>query len=346
MIEDDKRYMRRALQIARGGLLHASPNPMVGAVIVAPGGRIIGEGFHRRCGEGHAEPNAIVSVDPEDRPLLRQSTIYVTLEPCSHHGRTPACSNLIIKTGIPRVVVGCLDPFAKVNGRGIKMLRDAGVDVTVGILENECRDLNRKFIRCHRLNRPFITLKWAQTADGFMDARDDIQQSPLTISTPLTSVAVHRLRATHDAIMVGEGTVSKDNPSLSVRLFAGDTPTPVILGSDISPGAKLLHNHDTIIISTTPPSAGMTCRHIECDPHDITAVMSKLYDAGISSLLVEGGHKVLSSFINAGLWDVCRIEISSDKAPTAAHRQQAPSIPPGTLTSARLDSSVIMTITR
>ena len=224
MIEVDIKYMKRAMQIARGGLLHASPNPMVGAVIVAPDGRIIGEGFHRQCGSLHAEPNAVNSVSEADKHLLRESTMYVTLEPCSHQGRTPACARLIIEKQIPRVVIGSLDPFAKVNGNGVRMLREAGVEVIVGVLEQECLELNRRFMTCHQLQRPWITLKWAMTSDGYIDARNTLADQAMKITTGLGVTAVHRLRAIHDAILVGAGTVNADNPSLGVREFAGKSP--------------------------------------------------------------------------------------------------------------------------
>ncbi len=333
----DPRYMRRALQIARGGMFHASPNPMVGAVIVDPSGRIIGEGFHRRCGENHAEPNAIESVDPANRHLLQQATMYVTLEPCSHQGRTPACSRLIIETGIPRVVVGCLDPFARVNGRGIKMMREAGVEVIVGMLETECKEINKRFFTCHREHRPWITLKWAQTADGYIDARKSLDNSALSISTPQSLVAAHKLRASHDAILVGAGTVALDNPSLTLRHFAGTGPRPVILGNaNLKPDAGLLKRDETIVY----PSNGI-------DPHDLQSVMTDLYDRGISSLLVEGGATVLNSFITANLWDSCRVEISPTVAPAGCtYLCPAPSLPRGKMTTTAISTSTILTITR
>ena len=176
----DETYMSRALQLAKNGFGRVSPNPMVGAVVVADG-RIIGEGFHRQWGHAHAEVNAIASVAEADRRLLRQSTIYVTLEPCSHYGKTPPCSKLIIDTGIPRVVVGCLDPFKEVSGRGIKMLREAGVDVTTGVLERQCQWINRKFMTAHTHHRPYVTLKWAESADRFVDSdgsRDNDADAP------------------------------------------------------------------------------------------------------------------------------------------------------------------------
>ena len=272
--------MRRALELARHGLLDASPNPMVGAVIVDSSGKVIGEGWHRRCGEGHAEVNAVASV--KDPALVRDATMYVTLEPCSHYGKTPPCAQLIIDRGIPRVVVGCLDPFEKVAGRGVAMLRDAGVEVTVGCLETECVRLNERFMTAHRLRRPYITLKWAESSDGYIDGH---------ISTPLTSMLVHRLRATNDAILVGSGTWLADSPRLDTRLYAGRSPLRVIL--DRRGRADVPADDRTLVYS---------------DYNSLLDVLADLYRRGVTSLLVEGGAGVLSSFISENLWDTIRIE--------------------------------------
>src|SRR3712207_971938 len=199
----DERYMRRCLQLAANGRENAKPNPMVGAVLVAEG-RIIGEGYHVRCGEGHAEVNCFASVRPADEALLGQSTLYVSLEPCSHYGRTPPCADLIVRKGVRRVVVGCVDPFAKVQGRGIQRLRDAGIDVTVGVLEHECLELNRRFMTVNTHHRPYIILKWAQTQNGIIGHADG---KPLRISTAFTQMLVHKLRAECDAILVGRKTL-------------------------------------------------------------------------------------------------------------------------------------------
>ena len=199
---DDEKYMRRCLQLARNGQQNAKPNPMVGAVIVSADGRIIGEGYHVRCGEGHAEVNAFASVRAEDEPLLKEATIYVSLEPCSHYGKTPPCADLIIQKGVRRAVVGCVDPFAEVQGRGIRKLREAGIEVTVGVLEAECKALNRRFFTFHREQRPYIILKWAQTANGFID--DHFK--PIQISNDFTKMLSHKLRAEEDAILVGRVT--------------------------------------------------------------------------------------------------------------------------------------------
>ena len=292
---DDIRYMRRALQLARCGEGEASPNPLVGAVIVA-GGRIIGEGFHRRCGEPHAEVNAIASV--ADRSLLPHSTLYVTLEPCAHFGKTPPCAMLVIDCRIPRVVVGTRDPFERVSGRGIAMLLQAGIDVTEGVLADECRQLNSRFMTAHTLRRPFITLKWAQSSDGFIGIRDrDGSPRPAMISNPLSRVLAHRERIRHDAIMVGTNTVISDNPRLDARLWAGKSPIPVTIDRHgmMPKAAKLMHNRNTLIYG------------------DITLIdiLSDLYTShSVTSLLVEGGAKLLGSFIAADLWDAIRRETS------------------------------------
>ena len=216
---EEEKYMRRCIQLARNGLCNVSPNPMVGAVIVCDE-QIIGEGYHVRCGEAHAEVNAIRSV--KDPSLLKRSTIYVSLEPCSHHGKTPPCADLIIEKQIPKIVIGCQDPFSKVAGKGIQKLRNAGREVIVGVLEKECRELIRKFITFHTLHRPYIVLKWAESADGFIDL-ERTEGHPVLLSTPLTSMLVHKKRAESDAIMVGTRTALLDDPALTVRPGTGIT---------------------------------------------------------------------------------------------------------------------------
>ncbi len=266
MTEDEK-YMWRCLQLARNGQQNAKPNPMVGAVIVAEG-RIIGEGYHVRCGQGHAEVNAFASVSAEDEKLLSEATIYVSLEPCLHYGKTPPCADLIIKKGVKRVVVGCVDEFAEVQGRGIRKLRDAGIEVTVGVLEDECKALNRRFFTYHRLQRPYIILKWAQTANGFID---DHGQA-LAISTPFTQMLSHKLRAEEDAILVGRVTNEREHPQLTVRQWDGPNPKRLVIDRQHPLNLEVLHAH-----------------HIQ-------------------SLIVEGGRKTLDSFLAQGLWDEIRVE--------------------------------------
>ena len=221
-------YMRRCLQLAACGRGRVSPNPMVGAVIVCDG-KIVGEGYHRQFGGPHAEVNAVASMrDPE---CLSRSTLYVSLEPCSHYGKTPPCSRLIIEKKIPRVVVGCLDPFPSVSGRGVAMLREAGVEVVTGVLEAECRALNAAFMTAHERQRPYVVLKWAQSRDGFIDRRRRPEEAPCRFSDAQTSLFVHRLRAGCDAILVGARTAWLDNPTLTLRLWPGRrSPLRVVLG--------------------------------------------------------------------------------------------------------------------
>lgn len=306
-------YMRRALQLAAYGAGFVSPNPMVGAVIAAPDGRIIGEGWHRRYGGPHAEVNAVRSVAPEDLHLLPLSTIFVTLEPCSHYGKTPPCSKLIIEKEIPRVVIGMRDPFAAVSGRGIAMLREAGIEVIENILEEECRNINRRFITAHTLHRPYIQLKWAQSADGFIAAVDSEGNGiPVKLSTPLTSVEMHKQRSMMDAILVGTNTIISDNPSLTTRLWPGNSPRPVLLESSRLPlDAKIL-KRNPIFLSRDK---------------SLAENMSMLYsEYGITSLMVEGGHQTLQRFIDSNLYDEIRVETS----PQMLHAGiKAPILPDG-----------------
>lgn len=291
----DELYMRRCIQLARLGEQGAAPNPMVGAVVVCDG-RIIGEGYHRKCGGPHAEVNAIASV--RDESMLHRSTIYVSLEPCAHYGKTPPCADLIISKGIPRVVVGCVDPFAKVNGLGIKKLRDAGIEVKVGVLDEECQRLNRRFITFHGLQRPWVTLKWAQSADGFIDIHREASQPAARLSTPVTSILVHRLRAHRQAILVGTNTALMDNPTLNTRLWPGANPLRLVIDR---------HHRlpDTLHLQD-----GSLPTHVYTD-ETLSEILADLYQQGIQSLMVEGGAKLLQSFINQGLWDEARVETSS-----------------------------------
>lgn len=265
----DELYMRRCLQLARCGRQNAKPNPMVGAVLVAQD-RIIGEGYHVRCGEGHAEVNCFASVRSADEALVKEATLYVSLEPCSHWGKTPPCADLIVRKQVRRCVVGCIDPFAKVQGRGIQKLRDAGIDVTVGVLEEECRRLNRAFMTVNTLNRPYIILKWAQTQNGFIDDHGHALQ----ISSPFTQTLVHKLRAEVDAILVGRVTDEREHPQLNVRRWSGPNPERLVLGHGLTP----------------------------------EAVVAQLQQEHKQSLLVEGGRQTLQSFLDRGLWDEIGVE--------------------------------------
>lgn len=293
----DEKYMRRALQLATFGAGHVSPNPMVGAVIVAPDGTIIGEGFHRKFGEGHAEVNAFRSVKPSDEHLLPVSTIYVTLEPCSHWGKTPPCANLIVEKGIARAVIATRDPNPKVAGRGVAIMQNAGISVSEGILRKEAIILNKRFFTAQILHRPWILLKWAQTAEGKLSNPDG---SPLQISSPATSSLMHAQRALCDAIMVGTNTILTDNPSLDTRLWPGDSPRPVIFKSDkITDSIK-----NSLKIYSRSPIILDPAISLEENMHLL------FFEHKITSLMVEGGETLLKSFLSAGLYDCIRCETS------------------------------------
>ena len=306
---EEEKYMRRCIELAANGLCNVAPNPMVGAVIVCDG-RIIGEGYHIRCGEAHAEVNAIRSV--KDESLLRRSTIYVSLEPCSHYGKTPPCADLIIEKQIPRIVIGCQDPFSKVAGRGIQKLRDAGREVIVGVLEKECRHLIRRFITFNTLHRPFITLKWAESADHFIDI-ERTNGKPVILSSPLSSMLVHKKRAEADAIMVGRRTALLDNPSLTVRNWYGHNPIRIVLDRSLSlPNDLQIFDGDipTLIFTEKKRSEEKNITYITIDfsHNPLIQIMEELYQRKIQSLLVEGGSQLLQSFIDNGLWDEAFIE--------------------------------------
>lgn len=303
--------MKRALQLAARGRGYTSPNPMVGAVIVYDG-KIIGEGYHRKYGQPHAEVNAINSVS--DKSLLEKSTIYVTLEPCSHYGKTPPCSQLIIDSRIPKVVVGCLDPFEKVRGRGVKMLRDNGVEVVTGVLEKECVSLNAQFITAHTYRRPWVTLKWAQSSDCFIDKYRMPGESAAKFSNRVTTMLTHKLRSLHDGIMVGANTVIEDNPRLDVRYYSGRNPRIVVADRRglVSAQSSVFGSSEPVMYLSSVVRADLAnAQYVPVGLQDSVAdYLKALYDNGITSLLVEGGSMLIRSFIEAALWDVARVETS------------------------------------
>ena len=308
----DKIYMQRALQLARCGEGRVSPNPMVGAVIVCDG-KIIGEGYHRKYGEPHAEVNAVASV--EDKSLLSRSTMYVTLEPCSHYGKTPPCCNLIKECGIPRVVIGIKDPFPEVSGRGVAILKEAGVDVTVGVLEEECLFINRRFITAHTQSRPYVLLKWCESCEGYMAAIENGEQIPVKLSSSVSSLYMHRERSFYDAILVGTTTAITDNPSLTVRGWRGKNPLRVVIDREakLSLENKIFNTDASTLIFTDLYSNVDDSRYIKIDFSEniIPQILNELYRRKITSLMVEGGAKTLQSFIDAGAWNEIRREVSS-----------------------------------
>jgi len=326
----DEKYMQRCLQLATIGGGNVAPNPMVGAVVVVDD-KIIGEGYHRKYGQPHAEPNAINSV--HDKMLLKSATLYVNLEPCSHYGKTPPCAHLIVKCGIPRVVIGTFDPNPKVSGRGVKILQNAGIEVTVGVLEADCNELNKRFFIFQREKRPYILLKWAQTKDGFMDKiRLSNDEKPLQISNELTRQLTHKMRAENQAILVSTNTVLLDNPSLTVRYWSGKNPIRIALDRQgrIPNDYQLLNGlHPTLIFTETAKTSKENLRFINLkfDENCLDSLLKALFDNLIHSVLVEGGSKLLHSFIEKGYWDEVHIEVSEleiDEGVRAPVLQQIP----------------------
>ena len=313
MNETDVKYMTRCLHLAKLGDGNVAPNPMVGAVVVH-NDRIIGEGFHHRYGEPHAEPMAINSV--KEHHLLPEATLYVNLEPCSHYGKTPPCADLIVSKGIKRVVIGCPDPNPKVSGSGVNILKNAGIEVETGVLGNESRKLNRRFICFHENKRPYIILKWAQTRDGFLDKiRTDNSESALIISNGITRQLTHKMRTENMAIMVSTNTVLLDNPSLTVRFWTGKSPIRVAIDRNgVIPDNYHLKDQKvrTIIFTSKDCESAPNLEYIkiEEDSDNLPLILQKLYEKNIHSVLVEGGAKLLNSFIQAELWDEANIEIS------------------------------------
>jgi riboflavin biosynthesis protein RibD len=306
---EEEIYMTRCIQLAKNGIGHVSPNPTVGAIIMREG-KIIGEGYHSKYGCAHAEVNAINSV--ENKTLLKEATLYVSLEPCSHYGKTPPCADLIIEKQIPRVIIGCTDPYSKVSGRGIQKLRDAGVNVKVGVLEKECKSLIKRFIIFNTLQRPYIILKWAESADGFIDI-NRIGGLPVILSNPLTNMLVHKTRSEVNAIMVGTRTARLDNPLLNVRNWSGTNPLRIVLDRDLDL-PKALHLFDntikTFVFTSKQHVSATNTEFITIDftTDVLPQILNILYKRKIQTLMVEGGSILLQSFINSSLWDEINIE--------------------------------------
>ncbi|MBX9892538.1 MAG: bifunctional diaminohydroxyphosphoribosylaminopyrimidine deaminase/5-amino-6-(5-phosphoribosylamino)uracil reductase RibD [Chitinophagaceae bacterium] len=296
-------YMQRCLDLAQRGAGRVAPNPLVGAVLVHEG-RIIGEGWHQQYGGPHAEVHCVQSVLPQDQDFIKASTLYVSLEPCSHFGKTPPCVQLIIEQGIPHVVIAMRDPFAKVNGAGIRQLQEAGIEVTVGVMENEARALNKAFLTFHQQQRPLVTLKWAQTADGFIGKTD----TRLLISNENSNRLVHQLRATHAAILIGTNTAITDNPSLTNRHWPGPSPVRLVLDLQDRLPKELSMFHDGLpltIFSVQRSGTEGLVNYVQLDANAaiIPQILHWCYEHGLNSLLVEGGAQLLQSFIQSGKWD-------------------------------------------
>lgn len=297
----DEKYLHRCIELAQKALGNTYPNPLVGSVIVYQN-KIIGEGYHQKAGEPHAEINAIASV--ENKSLIPESTIYVSLEPCAHYGKTPPCALKIVELGFKKVVIGAMDVHDKVNGKGKKIIQDAGIEVTSGILAKECEELNKRFFTYHTKKRPYIILKWAESADGFIDK--DYQ--PVKISNDLASQFVHQMRADEHAILVGTQTVLTDNPSLTVRYVTGNNPVRVVIDSNLKiPENYNIYNEEapTIIFNTVKEEtiSNLSFVKISKDENSIQNMMEKLYEQNIQSIIIEGGRHTLQQFIDQNLWD-------------------------------------------
>ncbi len=313
MEQNYKKYIRRCIDLALNGKGKTKTNPMVGCVILH-NNIVIGEGYHERYGGPHAEVNAIASVKNQD--LLKESTLFVSLEPCSHMGKTPPCSDLIIEMQIPRVVIGSRDPNSLVAGKGIDRLKNAGVEVVEGVLTNECMAINKRFFTYHSKKRPYIILKWAQSLDGFIDIKRNPNTpiGPFWISNPLSLKLVHKWRSEENAILVGTNTVVYDNPSLTTREWPGESPVRVVLdrtgrlSSDkkvFSPEAK------TLVFTEKIKKNNYNTFYIETDfkSHSLEQILTHLWDEQIQSVIVEGGREIFDSFLAQDLWDEARVFI-------------------------------------
>lgn len=311
----DDNFMKRCIELAQLGNDSTFPNPMVGSVIVH-NKKIIGEGYHEKFGEAHAEVNAIKSVKNKD--LLKESTIYVSLEPCAHYGKTPPCALLIIESKIPKVVIGMKDPFAKVNGEGIRLLKDAGIDVKVGVMEQDCEKLNKAFNNLHRTKRPYVILKWAQTQDGFIDKirTKDSEQKPNWITNEACRTLVHKWRSETQAILIGTNTALIDNPKLNVRSWKGNSPIRIVIDKDLKLPNNL-HIFDqsipTIIINNEANRIQENLEYIKLkfDNNLLESLLHVLYTKNIVSVFVEGGKKTLQSFIDQNIYDEARVFVGS-----------------------------------
>ena len=322
---DDSMYMHRCLQLARLGSGYVAPNPMVGAVLVH-NNRIIGEGYHKEYGKAHAEVNCINSVKDEDKYLIVSSTLYVSLEPCAHYGKTPPCADLIISQQIPKVVVGCRDPFKQVAGKGIEKMQSAGIDVSVGVLEKECKELNERFLTFHTQHHPYIILKWAQTVNGkiatlkpspkkrALAANGDnlIKEERLFITNEFTNRLVHKWRSEIMGILVGTNTAMFDNPELTNRLWSGKSPIRLIVDMHLRLPSSLKifdEQQPTIIFNALKHIEDGAVQYYQVteDVSIVHQILNACYQMNIQSILIEGGAKLLQSFIDEEMWDEARV---------------------------------------
>ena len=315
-------FIQKCLELASKGKGNVSPNPMVGCVIVY-NNEIIGEGYHEKYGFSHAEVNAIASV--RDKCLLKKSTLYVNLEPCAHFGKTPPCSSHIIEHKIPKVIIGCLDTFPKVSGKGIEKLQNAGLEVVLGVLEKESRELNTRFFTFQEKKRPYIILKWAESKDGFIAPHN--QSEPFWMTSSESKKLVHKLRAEEDAILVGRITAEKDNPSLTVREVKGNHPIRIVIDKDLklSKELKIFNNEArTIVFNEVKTDSKSNINYITINFNQlIKNILTELYKQNIQSVIIEGGAITLQSFIDVNMWDEARIFTTKENL---IHGLRAPKI--------------------
>ena len=311
-MRDDEKYMSRCIQLAKSGAGNVAPNPMVGAVLVYEN-EIISEGYHQKYGEAHAEVNCINNIDEKNNSLIEKSTMYVSLEPCAHHGKTPPCADLIIKNKIKKVIIGCQDIYKEVAGKGIEKLRNAGIEVVTGVLENECKALNKRFFTFHQKQRPYIILKWAQSVNGKIGSHNNER---ILISNDYSNRLVHKWRSEEAAILIGTNTALKDNPSLTTRLWKGKNAVRIVIDKNLRlPSSLKIFNTETetIIFNFIKNTFEKNLHFIKLNTKDfIKEMLHSLYENNIQSVLIEGGANTLQSFIDAGLWNEARI-ITSEK---------------------------------
>lgn len=342
MVQDQK-YLKRCIELALQGAGMVSPNPMVGSVIVC-NNQIIGEGYHMQFGQPHAEVNAVSNVFSKHenaKELLRNSTIYVNLEPCSHHGKTPPCTDLIISNEIPRVVIGCRDPFDQVNGKGIEKLKNAGIEVVENILTHDSLELNKRFFTRVQKQRPYIILKWAQTSDGYFAPETGTQK---WISSAASKILVHRWRTEEDAVLVGKNTVMADNPRLNSREWPGKDPIRIIIDRRLELDSDLHifdQTQDTIIFNEKKTDIDGKVKYLELEDFDNylpQLIVFQLYLMDIQSMIIEGGAETLNLFIKAGLWDEARV-FTGPQSWNAGLR--APEITGSLLSEEKIDQDIL-----
>ena len=316
----DEFYMQRCLDLAENALGKTYPNPIVGCVIVHEG-KIIGEGWHKKAGDAHAEVNAINSV--KDKTLLSASTLYVSLEPCVHYGKTPPCSELIIKHNIPHVVVGCKDLFSKVSGKGIQSMRESGINVDEGVLEDKCVESHKRFFTFHKKKRPYIILKWAETKDGFIAPAKQKVGEPFWITSVESKTLVHKWRSQESSILIGTNTAKLDNPSLTVRLWNGNNPLRIVIDENLNLNNNLNIFNNTAKTLVFNNKKNIVFDNIEYCMIDFNSIhqeiMKTLYNKCVHSLIIEGGRETLQSFIDIDLWDEARVFIGNQDLKNGIH---------------------------